>query len=173
MLGEDSDKKQIFVRLRLNCEITKGGKLYFKDQEIKYPYSFGLKTDEYSARVVPSNILINEKWVEVKIKFTGVIPELAKVLTEGDTESDPFGRTVGRLKVIVSNKPSESSILSIEQNKFVTIPQPFYKDITGSLDILCIEKEGILYFKNYPVKIGNMITFTTVNYSIQGLIVGM
>lgn len=173
MLGEDDNKKQIFVKLRINCSISKSGKLYFKNQEMKYASGFDFNTDKYSARAVPSNILINEKWVEVKIRFTGVIPELAKALTEGDIESDPLGRTVGRLKVIVSNKPTESSVLSIEQNKFVTIPQPFYKDITVYLDILCIEKEGILYFKNYPIKIGNMITLTTANYSIQGLIVGM
>ena len=173
MPGEDSYKKQIYVKLRINGEITKGGKLFFKEQEIKYPYSFGIDTGKYSARVVLTNVLLNEKWIEVKVKFTGVIPELAKVLTEGDTETDPFGRISGKLRAIVSNKTAEASVLTIEKNKFVAFPQPTYRDIVVTLDLLCIEKEGVLYFKNYAVKIGNMVTFTSENYSIQGLIVGM
>lgn len=173
MLGEDNDKKQVFAKLRINCEITKSGRLYFKNQEIKYDNSFEFKTDKYATRVVLSNVLVNEKWVEAKIKFSGLIPELAKAISEGDTESDPLGRVVGRLKVIVSNKASESSALSIEQNKFITIPQPFYRDIDVVMNVLCIEKEGVLYFKNSPVKMGNIITFTTDKYSIQGLIIGM
>lgn len=172
-LAEDNNKKQIFVRMKLNCKISKNGKLYFNNQEVKYPDLFEFNTDKYSAKVLLTNILVNEKWAELKVRFTGVIPELVKALTEGDVESDPFGRIVGRLKVIVSNKASESSVISVEKNKFVTIPQPFYRDITVLLNLLCIEKEGILYFKNYPVKMGNIITFTTDNYSIQGLIVGL
>lgn len=171
--GEESSKKQIFVKMRLKCELDQDGKAYFQGKEITYNSLLAFNMDEYAVKGKLINLTLTEKWLGVKVKFSGIIPELAKVVTEGDVEKDPNGRLAGRLKSIISNKPSEVNILVIEQNKVITVPQPFQKDIEAIISVLCIQREGTVYFKNYPVKIGNIITFTTDLYSIQGVIIGL
>ena len=173
-IGEDVNTQQMSVKMRLCCGIANDDrKIRFKGQEIQYDSLLEFNMGKYSVEGKIANTLINEKWAEVKIRFSGVIPELAKAIAEGDTEKDLTGRLVGRLKTLISNKPSETQALVLEQNKFVSIPQPFMRDIESILNLLCIEKGGILYFKNNPVKMGNMITFTTDLYSIQGVIIGL
>lgn len=171
--GEDSQHKQTYVKMSIKCGIDDSSQLYIKGEKIGYNTYFKFKTAKYSVNCKLMSMLLNEKWVVVKVKFGGVIPELAKALNEGDIEKDPAGRIIGRLKTIESNKPSETQVLALEQNKFLTVPQPFYRDITVSLNLLCIEKDGVLYFKNYPVKMGNMISFATNLYSISGVVVNL
>ena len=107
------------------------------------------------------------------MRFSGIIPELAGLISGGDTEKELGVKLVGRLKSIVSSKTSEIQTLSVEQNKIITIPQPYTRDIEVILNLLCSEKGGVFYYKNYPVKIGNLVTFTTDLYNISGQIVGM
>jgi len=173
VLGEDSSKKEMFVKIKLKCDVSRDGRLYFKEKEIKYDSLLEFQSNRYTVKFKLAQILLNEKWVELRVKFSGMIPELATVVTEGDIEKDTSGRLVGRLKKIISNTPTEMQAISLQDNKFVSISQPFQRDIIATLNLLCTEKEGMLYFKNNPVKIGNMITFTTNLYSAMGIIVGL
>lgn len=176
VLGKDSNKKQVCVKMSLKCVIKNNKQIYFKDKRILYNTPFEFKTDEYILEGVIAKTYeseppkIQEKWIHTQVKFSGVIPELSRVITEGDTEEDVTGETIGKIISIVNNKLSE--VLVLRKDEFVTISHPFYKDIIVDLDVLCIEKEGVPYFKNYPVKIGNAVTFTTKLYSISGNIVG-
>ena len=170
---EELAKKQMSVKLRLKGEIDQDGLLYFDNLPINYNYRFTFKTDKYAVECQAANLLSNEKWIEIRVRFSGIIPELAGLISGGDTEKELGVKLVGRLKSIVSSKTSEIQTLSVEQNKIITIPQPYTRDIEVILNLLCSEKGGVFYYKNYPVKIGNLVTFTTDLYNISGQIVGM
>ena len=179
VLGEDSNKKQIFTKMRMKCELRNDNILYFKGERLEYNSLFEFKTDKYTvmgkmakAYETPPSPL-KEKWVQIQVKFQGVILELANVVEEGDVEKDPAGKIVGRLKKVIAKKPSEMFILGLKQDMVKVASNPFLRDITVYLDIRSIEKDGILYFKNYPLKMGNTVTLSTDLYSISGVIVGM
>lgn len=63
------------------------------------------------------------------------------------------------------------SALKLEENKFVFINDPYRSDIVVLMDILCTEKENTLYFKNFPVRIGSQINFTSDLYIVSGTII--
>lgn len=177
VMGEDSSKKQASIKIRLKVEMGKDKQAYFKGERITSNSLVEFKTDKYTLKGIIAKtyevmpLPLTEKWLQVQVKFLGVIPELAKIIDKGDIEKDPSGKIVGRLEQIISNRSSD--VLILKDDRFITVSHPFQKDIITFLNILSIEKEGILYFKNYPVKIGNMITFTTDLYSISGTIVGV
>lgn len=177
--GEDSAKKQISTKMRLKCLIDYSKddtQLYFKGQKIEQKTPFEFKTDKYEAigilaktfEITPA---LKEKWVVLRVKFARVNSEIASVIQKGDIEKDSSDRIAATLDSIISNKLSE--VLALKEDEFITLSHPFNKDILGSLNVRCVEKEGIYYFKSYPVKMGNSITFSTELYSITGLIVGM
>lgn len=175
--GESDDKKQLNVKMSLKCEIGENNKLYIKGVNIMSDSAFEFKTDKYAVKAVidkTRNIKqqpFSEKWLSVQVKFSEIIPELAKVISEGDIEKDSTNRKVGRLKSIISNRPS--AIMVLRDNNVINTSHPLQKDIVCSLDILAMEKNGVFYFKNYPIKIGNSINFATDLYSITGTIVGI
>lgn len=60
--------------------------------------------------------------------------------------------------------------MTLREDKFSILAHHFLKDMVLLMDVVTIDKEGVLCFKNYPVKIGNNITFTTELYSVTGVI---
>ena len=177
VLGEDSTKKQISTKMRLLVKIKYENQIYFKDQKVASNVLFEFRTNKYTAVGKISRTydappaLPKEIGMLLNVKFSGVIPEAAKLIAEGDIEKGPFGKTVGMLREIKSNKPSD--VLSMNRNKFITLSHPFQRDITVTMYYLCVDKDGIPFFKNYPVRVGNAITFTTDLYSLSGVITGM
>lgn len=59
----------------------------------------------------------------------------------------------------------------MEENRFIFINDPYRTDVIAIIDILCTEKENTLYFKNFPVKIGSQINFTSDLYIVSGTII--
>lgn len=174
--GEDSSKRQISTKMRLRCQMKDDAQLYFKGEKLEHRKPFEFETDKYKVSGLVGKTFevissIREKWLSLEVKFTGVIPEIVNIVRKGDIEKDVFDKKVARTVSVITNKPSQ--VLTVEKNKLFTLNHPFRRDILLSLDILCMEKEGSYYFKNYPVKIGNNITFVTDLYSITGLIVGL
>ncbi|MEW6009457.1 MAG: DUF4330 family protein, partial [Candidatus Omnitrophota bacterium] len=175
MQGDDSQKKQISLKMRLRCRIT-DQEIYYKNQRLTKDLPFEFITDKYRAIAVldetfkePTKIV--QKWLKLNVKFSGAIPEVAKIIQEGDTEKAMDGEVVSRITSIISNKPAE--VLTLDKGSFMTLSHPFHKDIIVALEVLCVEKDGILHFKNYPAKIGNNITFSTDLYSISGTIINL
>lgn len=175
--GDDSVKKQLSVKMRLKCQLSDDYQLYFKGNRVINNSWLEFNTDKYSAKgkiamtYESPPILLKNRWVQLVVKFTGVIPEVAKIIQEGDIEKDPESKIAAKLKTIISNKSSD--ILVLKEDKWITVIHPFQKDVVVILEMSCIEKDGILYFKNYPVKMGNAVTFTTDIYSISGVITGI
>ncbi|MDD4878950.1 MAG: DUF4330 domain-containing protein [Candidatus Omnitrophica bacterium] len=113
--------------------------------------------------------------VLVKIKCASIMPELAGAFREGDVVKDNYGNTIGILKKIVSDTPSE--VITINQfnlrnNDYSLVPNPSGRDVVCLFEINCTEERGILYFNNYAVKIGNGVVLSTDSYNIQGVIIG-
>ena len=174
MVIEDVILKQIEAKVKLKVEVKKD-KLYYKDKVIKIASPLDFKTNKYSLSVVVALHKeveeVEEKWLSLQLKFSEVRPEVAAAIQEGDIEKDFSDKTLAGIQSIRSNIPSQ--VLSLRENEIITLGHPFNRDILVSLNVLCMKKEGVYYFKNYPVKLGNNIVFCTDSYSILGVIVGM
>ncbi|MFQ5681265.1 MAG: DUF4330 family protein [Candidatus Omnitrophota bacterium] len=174
--AEEAGKKQISARMRLRVKKTDSGLFYFKDKRMMRGQPLKFDMGRYKVWGVLSNTFevvsrLNEHRVSLQVKFTGLAPEVAKVIQRGDVEKDAQDKVVARIGEVISNKPSQ--VLTIKEGQFISLNHPFQRDIVLGLDVLCIEKDGVYYFKNYPVKMGNNIVFATELYSISGMIVGM
>jgi len=177
ILVEDASKKQISVKMSLSCDMRKTGILFYKDKKLtKNSLSeFNMGDYKVAGMVAKSyrgfHSLSEERWVSLRAKFERVIPEISKILSKGDIEKNPVGRTVGRIIGVLSSKLS--SKISLQDGEFITTTHPFYRDIEVAMEFLCLDEDGILYFKNFPVGMNNSITFTTDLYSLSGVIIGL
>lgn len=176
---EDQELKQVLTKMRITAAV-KGDTLYYKDKKISLNSVFEFKTDKYSVNAVVASDKktkkqLKEVWVQLKVKFTDIIPELSAAIKEKDKEVDPEGKVVANLNTILTNKSADILTMTLKENKVVYVSgtHPVFKEIIALLSVLCIDKEGTLYFKNYPVKIGNSITFTTDSYAVSGTIIGL
>lgn len=175
----DKEKKQLPVELALKCQLINVDgqqQLYFKDKRITNIVPIEIVTDKYrvlgllskSYEIIPER---NFRWTSLKVKFSSIIPQIRDVLKEGDVEKDFYGTSIGMISKIISDEPAKMMV--IKEGKLEELMLPYQRDILIAMDIYCEEKEGMFYFKNYPVKMGNSITFSTPLYSISGLITGM
>ena len=117
-------------------------------------------------------VVKKEVVVRVEAKFYRVIPELAKVMAEGDVEQDDSGKTVGKLVKIISNEQPEILTINatgVNENKLQFVPDPNYRNIKLLLELTVEEGRSIKY-RGSVVKIGNPIVFTTDLYYIEGTI---
>ncbi|MDD2751952.1 MAG: DUF4330 family protein [Candidatus Omnitrophica bacterium] len=168
---KDQNLQEVPVKIKLSGYIE-NDKLYYKENPLSVKSTFDFKTGKYALKIQP-NIEGSKKWVQAKVLFMGASPELSNLITKGHMERDSEGTIIGELKEVISNKTSEVSALKMEENKVVLINDPYRNDVVALLNLFCTEKEGSLYFKNYPVKIGNQINFTSDMYSITGSIIGI
>lgn len=175
--AEDASKKQVTVKMRLKCQIGHNEQVYFKGKKIAYTMPIELNTEEYSLKGIVTQTfemplhVLKETWVSIQVKFTGVIPEITKLVKIGDVSRNVEGDIYAKLTKIISDK--ESAMLNIERGRFVSLRHPFYRDILVWIDILSIDKERNYYFNNSLIKIGNTFNFTTDLYNISGIITGL
>lgn len=106
----------------------------------------------------------------VKIRFKNLEPELAKVISLGDVEKNKYGVTIGQVVKIENIMPA--SMIIHDSKEFVVTNHPYQKDVMVSLRLFCIDKNDVYYYKDFPVKIGSTLTFSTDLYNADGLIVG-
>ncbi len=172
LLKENLNLLELPVKLRLKMEVRNQNWLYYQDQQVLYNSSFDFKTMKYTVQVVPIMPIKErkEQWMQVRVKFAGISPELSNLINKGHIEKDENGRIIGKLKEIVVSKPSEIQALKLEDNRVVLINDPYRTDVVALLDLLCTNSGGDLYFKNYPVKIGSQITFSSNLYIVSGII---
>ncbi|MFH0935358.1 MAG: DUF4330 domain-containing protein [Candidatus Omnitrophota bacterium] len=176
---EDPLLKQISGKIRIEATILNVNQLYYKDQPVALNSKIDFETDKYDiqAVIIPEEEKnqLKEVWVRLKLKSKTVIPELSRIIKEEDVEKDPSGKTVVIIEKILSNELSEISTMTMKDNNIIFIEgtSPYYYDTVLLAKVLCVEKDGVLYFKNYPVKIGNTITVTTELYSLPGTIIGL
>lgn len=168
IIKEDAILKQVEAKLKLRAEVIKS-KPYYKDKTIEIGSLFEFKTDKYE---ITGLVTLKEKWLRLRVKFSRVVPEVARFIRKGDVEKNVFERTIGRIDSILSNEPTLLEAIT-DEGKFITLNHPFYRDIVASLDAQCVEKEGAYYYKDSLAKMGNEIVINTTLYSISGMIVGI
>ncbi|MBL7197038.1 MAG: DUF4330 domain-containing protein, partial [Candidatus Omnitrophica bacterium] len=139
VMGEDGRKRQISTKMRLKCQVQvkDDNKLYFKDKEVENNILLEFETDNYKvkglvAKTFEITALIKEKWISLRVKFSGVLPEVATAVQKGDIEKDAFEKTVARISTVISNNPSQ--VLTLKDDEFITLSHPFQRDILSSLD---------------------------------------
>lgn len=174
--AQDTSHKQITVKMRMKAQTADGKVFFFKDSRIARDSPVTFITDKYTAegrlaRSFEASVALPEKWLKVKVRFTDLMPELIRAIREGDEEKNASGKTVGRLGPVLEIK--SSNVLIVQDNKMINIANPFAKDVEVFFSLLCVEKEGVLCYRNYPVKMGNPIIFSTDMYSISGVIIGI
>ncbi len=172
VFGKDTSRKQINTKMRLKVVLKDNEQLYFKERTVDSNSFVDFNTSRYKIKGRLSPFLSKEVPVSVMVKFTSTIPELVKLIKKDDTVKDTSGRVIGRIKSILSDTPSEVQMLALQENKFISVPNPTSRDMIVSIDLLCEEKDGSLFFKDYPVKVANMLTFTTSVYSVTGTVIG-
>lgn len=175
----DKEKKQLPVELALKCQLINVDgqqQLYFKDKRITNITPIEIVTDKYrvlgllskSYEIIPER---NFRWLSLKVKFSNVIPQIRDALKEGEVEKDFYGAPMARIVKITNDEPAKTMV--IREGKVEELLLPYQRELLIALDVFCEEREGVYYFKNYPVKMGNSITFSTSLYSINGLIIGI
>jgi len=119
---------------------------------------------------------VKDSWIGVTVKFLNVMPELANALKVGDDEHGPSGYTIGKITEIIDIYSSESIILTdmptITRAAHL-VEHPYKKTVLLKLEVLQTGRNGALYYKDTPIKIGNKIVFSTKYYNIDGRIVGI
>ncbi|MFH1202726.1 MAG: DUF4330 family protein [Candidatus Omnitrophota bacterium] len=174
--GVDPNRKQIFVKVRLKCKTDENSQIFYKDRKLTYNFPIEFNTDKYKSVFLASGAFSSiyqtkTRWLKLKVRFFEIIPEIADIIHEGDVEKDLSGQVVAKIDAVISSKQSE--MLTFKENNLVMVNHPFLKEIVVSMKTFCAEKDEITFFKNFPVKIGNPITFSTDMYSISGIIVGV
>jgi hypothetical protein len=168
---QDPVLKKIPVKLKIRGEIF-DNKLYYNKQQLVSNKPFIFQTNKYSVVVMPT-LTNQDKWIQVKVRFSATLPEITKMLNEGHLEKDKEGRIIGKLKKIISSDSIQVSTLKTDEDKFLILGDANRNEITALLDLLCTEKEGVLYFNNYQIKLGSRIVFTSDIYTIAGIIIGL
>lgn len=173
--SEDVVHKQVVVNMRLAVQSVEDKGFFFNGMPIQRnsPITFTMPKYSVQGRVsllteTPGTPL-TERWIKAKVKFHELMPELVKVINQQDEEKDRDGKIWGRLAAILSTKPSD--VLVIQSNKMLPAAHPFSKDIEAVFELLCIEKEGELYYNGQEIKIGNRLIFCTSIYNISGMII--
>lgn len=171
-----SGKEQVTGKMRLRCQINKSNQFYFKGVRLQYNLPFKFETAKYkvSATVAKSYELISplkKKWMSLQVKFSQIIPEIATIIHKDDISKDSSGNVIGRINSIISDQ--QTLVMVVKEGGVAMIQHPLYKDIVASIDVQCAEKDGIYYYNNYAVKIGNPISFYSDLYSITGTIIGL
>lgn len=174
-LIRDESSLEVSGKIRLRTEL-KGRNLFYKGEILLISQTVDFKTVKYSVQFCPvlaKDIPGKERWLRAKVRFPATMSEISNVVSRGHIERDEDGRIIGKLAEIISNANSKVSSISVSDNKFIFVDDPYRNDILVYMDILCSEKGGIFYFKDYPVRMGNQIAFASELYVISGIIVGL
>lgn len=155
--------------------IDKNGRLFGKINVIDFSvilillFAIPVFVFGYKAMVARDNM--QKKWVTVKVKAFWVVPELADVIKPEDAEVGDSGKKIGAVIKIENIVPSSALKLTNDSTHFVLGQDTTLSDITVTLNLLCKNNLGFLYYKGFPVKIGSQIVFSANLYDITGTII--
>lgn len=167
--AKDQRLREINVKLKITA-LIRGENIYYNEQQISKNQPVIFRTNKYALKMIPYR---EEKWLSVTARFSSLSQELSQMINGGHLEKDSEGGVIGRLEKVVSVVPSQVSAVKLEEDKLVFFNDPYRNDVVLLLNLLCTEKDGTLYFKNYPIKIGSQITFSSDMYVVTGQIIGI
>jgi hypothetical protein len=170
---EDKGKKRLGVKMRLMADIDEEKNLYFNNEYVAYNLPIKFKTNKYIIEGIVAHAIAKQRWVKAEVRFSSILPEIASLIKEGDIEKDATGSTLAILKKTIVNEASKIQTLVVQERKFITLSSPFQRDIIATLGLLCEERNTGLFFEDYPIRVGNVVVFTTDLYSISGNIINL
>ena len=96
------------------------------------------------------------EWVSVQVKVLDIKSETNTLILKYDIEN-----LLKKLEVAADDKMP------------LTVNNVLKKGPLVDIELLCIKKGGVFYYKGSPVKIGGPVTFTADMYNISGSIVSI
>ena len=112
----------------------------------------------------------DKECVSTKIKCIGLISEVAQIMKEGDMGVSSTLDEKGVLGEIINIEDTDVLTLNMTTASIQYMLAFPRKDVTARIELLCTEKNGVLYYSENPVKVGNSIIFSTKLYDAQGTI---
>jgi len=163
--------KMLPAKIKLKAEV-RGDSLYYNGEQIFYGLPFLFQTVNYSVKAVPvEKKEKKECWVQVKVRFERLFPQLSSLVDNGHLETDEDGRIVGILKEVLNKEPSQIKVLSTRSKKLILTADPYHHDIVAVLNLLVTDNKGSLFYKNYALKVGSQISFAAKLYTVLGTII--
>lgn len=166
---KDENFVDVPARLKLKVRILNNDRLVYNDAPVLLNSIFEFICDKFTTSFIIVKD-IKKKNVKVRVRFQSLSPEIGKLISKGYLEKDEDNKIIGKLVSIIKDDSSKLSTLSISENKVILIDIPDRNDLEVLLELVCTEQGENLYFKNYLLKIGNQINFTSGLYSVGGLI---
>lgn len=120
-----------------------------------------------------TEVTVRAVTASVEVKFTRIMPELAKALKEGDLEYDEGGQPVGRLVKIISNEQQRFIALDVAgagENKLILAQDSNCREIRAVFELKCMEEGRNLVYRGCLIKIGSPVNFSTDLYNVSGVI---
>ncbi len=166
---KDNAFKDLPVRLKIKAE-EKDGKFYYKHFFVNGEVVF--KTERYAVtgRLTGLN---KEKWAKIKVRFSGMTPELNALVKAGHIEKDKTGRIIARMSAVINSMPQEIKMIDPQEKRFIFLSDPYMNQMVVLMELLCTEEDDGLYFKRFPIKIGGGISFSSDLYVLSGTIIGI
>ncbi len=153
------------LTIRIKAEL-RDKSLFIHDFPILADIPMPLRTSSCAFSAIPIG---NESRIAITVKFLGIMKEISRMVKYGDAEKERSGRTIATIKTISSNEPSQVAAIKVEENKIVLVNAPHFHDILATLEVIATNKNGNLFFKNKPVKVGESFVFSSF-YTISGII---
>ena len=155
--------------------IDKNGRLFGKiniiDLSVMLILLFAMPVFIFSYKAMTARENAQKIWVTVNVKAFRTVPQLSEVIKSEDVEMEDRGRKIGVLVKIDSITSSSMLVLASDGAHFTLVNDPTVKDLTVTLRLLCKNNSGFLYYKNFPIKMGSTVTFSTNLYDITGTII--
>lgn len=151
---------------------VKNNNFYYNDWLINEAGFFKINFNGYSVFARIQRQPFESFPLQLKIRFENLIPELVELM-KSNYEEKVDGRVIGRdLKVLnlhaseLSERRMRGKITSeqLSRMKF---------DVDVSVQVVAERRYGLLYFRDYNLKVGNEVILSSELYSIKGIIIGM
>ena len=109
----------------------------------------------------------DEAFVEMEVYscFMKMKPELTKIISVGDKESNEEGEVIGEIVSLGASMPYKHKY-DIGKGQVLTKEDSILKQIDAKLKLKLRAEQERLYYKNYEIKIGSTFEFKTEKYRL-------
>ncbi|OGG01218.1 MAG: hypothetical protein A3F83_16400 [Candidatus Glassbacteria bacterium RIFCSPLOWO2_12_FULL_58_11] len=162
------------VQLALNC--TYGNGLFsFNGATVDYGanLNFRMLGENLSGIVSYSGTLPPQGrpvWQEVKVEFRNISPEVAGLISAGDSETVINGPVTKRIKSIESNDSARAVVPNAE-GLYRLGRHPLNRDVRCRMELYVSKSGDFYYYNNTPLYLGMSIPFSCKGTGINGILV--
>ncbi len=171
---QDPSLKEIPVKLALRVERV-GEKATYNMHPISLNEELIFCAEKYTARLQLRPEGFPTEWLTVKVCFTGLSPELSKLIREGANEKDETNQIIGKVSRIISSIVLEPSPNKLLQAQFDQNTKEYNRVMTVvAMKLFCRKSPtGEFQYKDFAVRVGSQIVFATPHFIISGDVLEM